>query len=263
MYKESIGETKEKFMREIEEVMERIALDVFNGEKFMETYIHDLEEPRNFFYRSMKGTIPVIPEDIEELVMNEVNRQEAFNSTIMKLAEKINEGKVIPPNQIVAYPYWEHTPSFGCNIRSGSTFLYAYPRLPSSTEHFLTLKQAPVPANVIHVNENYILMLPYGQDLSEDLRNNFSELIGRGKTIQVDEIDDQIRVHEKFFSLVTEERVSKKTLDTILKEYDGLAIQVGNKSNNTAYIHTGLEEGLPKLWRTIYFDWKGNWRRHQ
>ena len=81
--------------------------------------------------------------------------------------------------------------------------------------------------------------------------------------IQVDEFETEMRVHENFFSLITEEKVYQKTLDKILKHYGGLAIQVGHQSNNTAYIHTGLEEDLPRLWRTLYFDWKGNWRRHQ
>ena len=263
MYIESIGETKGKFMSEIEEVMKRIAVDAYKGNTYPETYLKDLKEPRTFFYRSMKGTIPITPEDVEELVIAEVNRQEEFYLAIRKLTDKITQGKILPPDKIVEHPHWDHRPSFGCNIRSGSTVLYTYPRLPASTEQFLTLKQAPVPSNVIHVEEEYILMLPYGQDFNRGLREIFSEFSGDMDKLYEEEIGVELMIHDKFLSLITEEIVYQKSLDKILKDYDGLAVQVGRQSSNTAYIHTGMEENLPRLWRTIYFDWNGNWRRHQ
>jgi hypothetical protein len=263
MYWGSIGETKAKFREEIEKVMERIAIDAYNGETFSDTYILDLEEPRNFFYKSLKGPIPITSTDVRELIMVEVKRQESFYSSIKDLADSLPRAKVLQPNQIVEDPHWEHKPSYGCNIRLGSTVLYAYPRLPSSTEHFLTLNQGPIPANIIHVDEDYILMLPYGQDLSKEIKIAFKELSGNGHTIKVEEFEEEIIVNGKFFYLLTEEKVFQKTLDKILEIYGGLVFQVGRQSNNTSYIHTGLEESLPRLWSTIYFEWKGNWMRHQ
>ena len=261
MYMESIGETKSKFMGEIEEVMKRVALDAYDDETFIENYINDLEESRTFFYRSMKGTIPITPEDVEELLREEVKRQEAFYGSLKELVIRMPDGKILPPNQIVEYPHWEHSPSFGCNISSGSTVLYAYPRLPASTKHFLTLKQGPVSAHVIHVEDEYVLMLPYGQDLSEELRSLFINLSGITGKVNIDGI--KVRIRKNYLSMITEEKVYQKTLDKILKDYGGLAIQVGHQSDNTAYIHTGLGEDLPRLWSIIYFEWRGNWRRHQ
>ena len=40
MYIESIGETKSKFMGEIEEIMKKVALDAYKGETFIENYIN-------------------------------------------------------------------------------------------------------------------------------------------------------------------------------------------------------------------------------
>lgn len=263
MYMGSIGETKEKFMTEIEEVMDRVALDAFNGETFIDTYIQALEEPRNFFYNSMKGSINISQSDVEEMMREEVKRQEAFYRTIKKLADLMPEEKVIQPNETVEHPNWEHPPSLGCNIMSGSTVLYAYPRLPSSTTHYMPLKQGPVSAHVIHVADEYILMLPYGQDLSEEHRRLLTELAGTTGKVNDDRIGDELRIRKNFLSLITEEKVTQNTLDELLKDYGGLAIQVGHHSTSTAYIHTGLEEELPRLWSTIYFEWKGNWMRHQ
>lgn len=262
MFVESIGETKAKFMTEIQEVMNRVAFDAFNGETFIEKYIQGLEEPRNFFFNSMKGSINVSEQDVEELIREEVKRQEKFYRAIRELAEKF-EGNVLPPDQIVEYPHWDHLPSKGCNIRSGTTVFYAYPRLPSSTVHYLELTQGPTPGHVLHVTSEYILMLPYGQDLSEIHRTLLMEIAGTTGKIKDDRVKDELRIRKNFLFLITEEKVYEKTLSELLKEYDGMAIQVGHQSTNIAYIYTGLEEELPRLWNTLYFDWQGNWERHQ
>ena len=262
-FMKSIGETKTKFMAEIQKTMDRVALDAFNGETFIKKYIQGLEEPRNFFFNSMKGSINISQSDVEALLREEVKIQTAFYRAINELVYTLPEGKVLPPDQIVESPHWDHSPSLGCNIRSGETVFYAYPRLPSSTVHYLTLTQGPTSGHVIHVTKEYILMLPYGQGLSETHRTMFMELAGTIGKFNDDLVKDELRIRKQFMSLVTEEKMDQKTLEKLLEKYDGLAIQVGHQSTNIAYIHTGLKEELPRLWNTLYFEWKGNWERHQ
>ena len=69
-------------------------------------------------------------------------------------------------------------------------------------------------------------MLPYGQDLSEELRSLFINLSGTTGKVNIDGIE--VRIRKNYLSMITEEKVYQKTLNKILKEYGGLAIQVGH-----------------------------------
>ena len=263
MYMESLSETRGEFMNKIQGVMDRIAVDTFNSEIKLDSYLQEAEEHVNAFFNSMKGAVNLSPLDAEELVREEVERQKRFYTSINELVRKMPDGRVISPDKIFEYPYWDHAPSRGCNIRSRATTLYAFPRLPASTVHYLTLKQGPIPANIIHVSQDYILMLPYAQDLSEDLRELFIGLVGTVGKVRDERLEDELRVKKNFLSVITEQKVYQHILDELLKDYGAQVIQVGHQSTNVSYIHTGMEEDLPRLWRTIYFDWAENWRRHQ
>ena len=69
-------------------------------------------------------------------------------------------------------------------------------------------------------------------------------------------------VNKGHLTLITEEKVGKKKLDKLVENYGVNAILVGRQSSNTAFLHTGAEKDLPRLWSTIYFDWNEKWSLH-
>ena len=262
MYMESLVDTRIEFENAIQNIIKRIALDTHNSENNIETYIVEAEEPFKEYFNNMKGATNIHMYSVEELLRAEAERQNSFYSSIRSDLSSLN-AETVPPDTIIEYPHWGHMPSPGCNIRIGATVLYAFPRTPASTVHYLTLKQGPIPANLVHVTDDYILMLPFRQDLNKETRTGLIELSGFSGKVNDKRLKDELRIKKGYITLITEEKFEKKTLDELIKEYGVKSVMIGRQSSNTAYIHTGEEDNMPRLWSIIYFNWNENWRRHQ
>jgi hypothetical protein len=90
-----------------------------------------------------------------------------------------------------------------------------------------------------------------------------NELSGLKKKVWGDRLEEGLWVNKGHLTLITEEKICTKKLDKLVEKYGVNAILIGRQSSNTAFLHTGAEKDLPRLWSIIYFEWNEKWSLHQ
>ncbi|TRO55304.1 hypothetical protein E2P71_02905 [Candidatus Bathyarchaeota archaeon] len=255
-------DTRREFEEAIKQTMLKIAVYAFNHAPQPEEYLIELTHAHEKYFNSMKGATNTHLTDVEELINAETRRQEALYERIDALAPHFNSVKPLNPKDIYADPYWSHGPSYGTNVEINGTRFYALPRVPCSTDEYVTLKQAPVPANIILIEHDMILMLPYYENTSEDTNKQLSKLLdASGKFSEVD-IKEPIHLNKNYLWVHSETKLDERRINELMKKYSAEAFMVGYPGRNIAILYTGLEGFIERLWRTIYFDWDEMWKRY-
>ena len=259
---DQVHETTRVFMEAIQQTMQRIAIDTYHGEQQPEKYRETLDQAHEAYFNSMKGATNTHREDVYELIEAETGRQSALYKSIEDLKPYFTSFKPLDPTNLYAYPYWDHGPSHGLNIEINGTRFYAAPRVPCSTNEYITVKQAPVPANIVLINHDMILMLPYREDTTEETRRQLNKLLDASGKIEEEWIEKPIHVAKNYLWVHSETKIDEKIIDNLMGKYGVDAFMVGYPARNLAIIYTGLEESIERLWGTMYFDWEEMWRRY-
>lgn len=259
---EVLIDTRKEFEKSINKTMLQIAVDAYQQNVDKQSYIETLGLAHEKFFNSMKGATNVHMVDVEELVFAEINRQEALHKQIEALEPHFDTVKPLNPSDIYASAYWEHGPSYGLNVEINHTRFYALPRISCSTTEYITVKQAPVPANIIKIDQDMILMLPYREDPSEKTRNQLNKLLTVSGQVNEEGINDPIKVRENYLWVHSEKRLDEQIINSLIEKYKTAAFMVGYPERNLAIIYTGVEESIERLWKTMYFDWGDMWRRY-
>lgn len=262
MNMDGLIDTRKEFEKTIKETMLQIAVDAYNNRIDKQVYTDTLGLAHEKFFRSMKGATNVHMVDVEELIDAEIIRQEALQERIKTLEQYFDTVKSLNPSEIYASAYWDHEPSYGCNVEINRTRFYALPRVPCSTTEYITVKQAPIPANIVLIDQAMILMLPYREDPSEETRKQLNELLTASGQVDEEGIDEPIRIRENYLWVHSEKKLDEKLINSLIGKYKTDAFMVGYPGRNLAIIYTGLEESIESLWKTIYFDWDDMWRRY-
>ena len=258
---EGLGKTTRKFRKTITKTLHQIAIDAYRDTIQSEKYHETLDQAHEAYYRSMKGTTNTHQTDVDELIEAEINRQKSLHEKIRQLEPYFNTVKPLDPTSLVAYPYWDHGPSHGLNVEINKTRFYATPRVPCSTQEYVTLKQAPVPANIVYINEDMILMLPYMEEPSGETRKQLNKHLSSSGQVTEDILDDPIHVKKNFLWANSEKKLSEQDINRLMEKYGADAFMVGYPAKNIALIYTGLEESIERLWKDTYFS-SEIWRRY-
>ena len=259
---DQVIETKKIFRESLQQTMHLIAIDTYKREPQQEKYLETLDQAYEKFYRSMKGATNINIEEVHELIQAESQRQKNLYNNIEKLKPHFENVKILDPTDLYAYSYWDHGLSHGVNIEIDNTKFYVIPRVPCSTIEYATLKQAPVPANIILINKDIILMLPHREDPSEKTQRKLVELTNKSGKISVEEISGTTYIRNNFLWTDSDQKIDVQIVNRILKKYNVDAFMVGYPGKNIAIIYTGLEASIESLWKIMYFDWDNMWRRY-
>ena len=255
-------DTRKEFEKAVKETMYQIAVDAYNNSVDFNKYQETLGTAYERFFNSMKGATNIHESDVDDLLEAEINRQEALYKRIEALKPSFNTVKPLDPSALVADPYWYHGPSHGCNVEINGTRFYAFPRVPCNTDEYITVKQAPVPANIVMIDKMMILMLPYGEDPSEETRKQLNKLLEASGQATEEGFKEPIRFRTNYLWVHSEEKIDEQLINRVMEKYKADAFMVGYPGRNLAIIYTGLEESIERLWRMLYFDWGDMWRRY-
>ncbi len=255
-------ETRREFEAAIKQTMHRIAIDIYNDSQQPDQYMETLDKAYEKYFNSMKGATNNHQDDVHQLIEAETLRQKALYKEIEELTPYFSRVKPLDPTNIYAVPFWDHSPSHGVTVEINNTRFYAAPRVPCSANDYITVKQAPVPANIVLINHDMILMLPYWENTTEETHRQLNQLLNTSSTVTEEEIDAPIHVKKNYLWTHSETKIEQKVIDSLMEKYRADAFMVGYPARNIAIIYTGLEETIERLWRTIYFDWDEMWRRY-
>ena len=258
---EGIRETTQRFREAINQTTHRIAIDTYHKQQKPEQYHETLDQAHEAYYRSMKGTTNTHQTDIDTLIDSEMRRQKKLHERIEELAPYFDSVKPLDPTNITAYPYWDHEPSHGLNIEINQTRFYAAPRVPCNTKDYATLKQAPVPANIVYINKDMILMRPYREDPSEKTRRQLNKLLETSGKVTEETLDAPLHVKKNYLWTNSEKKIDEFEINRLITKYSVDAFVVGYPSSNIAIIYTGQEETMERLWKESYFSVEV-WRRY-
>ncbi|MCJ7731527.1 hypothetical protein MUP51_04355 [Candidatus Bathyarchaeota archaeon] len=254
-------EARREFEEAIKKTMHRIAIDTYMGSSQPEQYRETLSQAFERYFNNMKGATNSSPSDIEELITAEINRQRSLYSSIEALKPHFDSVKPLDPAYIYADPYWSHGPSYGVNVEINGTRFYALPRVPCSTDEYVTVKQAPVPANIVLINHDIILMLPYREDPSDETRLQLNKLLGTSGKVTEEDIHEPIHIQKNYLWVHSDEKIDDHRINQLIEKYGADAFMVGYPARNIAIIYTGTEETMERLWKSTYFD-REIWRRY-
>ena len=258
---EGLRETTRRFRETINKTLHQIAIDAYKDTIQPEKYHETLDLAHEAYYRSMKGTTNTHQTDVDEIIEAEINRQKRLHEKIRQLEPYFDTVKPLDPTGLVAYPNWDHGPSHGLNIEINNTRFYAMPRVPCSTQEYVTLKQSPVPANLVYINEDMILMLPYREDPSDETRKQLNKHLSTSGQVTEGIFDDPIHVRKNFLWANSEKKIDEHDINRLMLKYGVDAFIVGYPGRNIALIYTGLEESIERLWKDTYFS-SEIWRRY-
>jgi len=257
-----VTETRKEFANAIRKLMLRVAFDTYHERVDRPAYTEALGNAHDRFFNTMKGATNIHKVNIQELIDAEISRQQALYTRLNELKPFFDSVNPLDPSGIVAPPYWEHGPSHGCNVEINGARFYAAPRVPCSTNEYITVKQAPVPANIIMIDQNMILMLPYGVAPSEETRQQFNKILDASGKITEERFKEPIHVRKNYLWVHSEEKLDERLIIEIMKKYKADAFMVGYPGKNLAIIYTGLEESIERLWQKLYFDWGDMGKRY-
>ena len=257
-----VTETRKEFEKAIRDLMLRVAVDTYHDKVDRSAYSESLGIAHDRFFNSMKGATNIHKTDVDELIDAEITRQKALYTHVNELKPYFDSVKPLDPSALVAFPYWDHGPSHGCNVEINGARFYAAPRVPCSTNEYITLKQAPVPANIVMIDQDMMLMLPYGVDASEETRQQFTKLLDVSGKITEDRLTEPIHVRKNYLWVHSEEKLDERLIIELMKKYKADAFMVGYPGRNLAIIYTGLEESIGRLWQKFYFDWGDMGKRY-
>ncbi len=241
--------------------MHQIAIDTYHDRIQPEKYHETLDQAHETYYRSMKGTTNTHQTDIDELIDAEINRQKKLHQSIEELKPYYDTVKPLDPAELIVYSYWDHSPSHGFNVEINHTRFYAASRVPCSTKEYATVKQAPIPANIVYINKDMILMLPYYEDPSEHTREQLNKHLGTSGIITEETIDSPIHVKKNYLWTNSDVKIDECEINRLMEKYSVDAFVVGYPGRNIAIIYTGLEESIERLWKESYFSAE-TWRRY-
>jgi hypothetical protein len=258
----AVVETRKEFEAAIKQTMHRIAIDTYNESSQPENYRDTLDQAYEKYFNSMKGATNIHPEDVHRLIEAETRRQKALYKRIEELKPHFNTVKPLDPSHIYAIPFWDHSPSPGVTVEINNTRFYAAPRVPCSAKDYVTVKQAPVPANIVYINHDMILMLPYWENTTEETHRQLNQLLDASGTVTEEEITAPIHVKKNYLWVHSETKIDQRVIENLMTKYGADAFMVGYPARNIAIIYTGLEESIERLWKTVYFDGDEMWKRY-
>ena len=211
------------------------------------------------FFQVSMGAVDFVLGDVEDVVDWARHVMDDFGVALDDFRERFPCSVV---DGLIADSYWDSGLVAGVNLGVGDSVLYAAPLVPMASGCWMALVREPVAASVLAV-DGFVLMLPCGQYLEEKHSDALKQLYPP----QIDlssHFPDAHHAYKRSGHIIidTTQKIETTTLNQIQQKYQVQAILRVNNSEQTAIIHTGTEEQLPKLQNTIYYTWNQNTRNY-
>lgn len=249
-----VQETREEFKK----CLKAVLLDISNRcllkeENIVEKVMEDALNCYNTYFQSMKGQLNLTEEDIREIIIKEEERHRKFYDKLREFSKKFtSEGvrfEILSPGDIYSDPYWDTKLEVGCNIRTDNgAYLSAFPLFPATTFDYMALRQEPVAAHIIYIDEDCMLFINHDQDPGERFGRVCKKLFWNPVDVK-DEIEGAwaATLSNNFLHLDSEREFSDTELEELKNKYDVTAVIKTDFGQFTAYIYTGKERKYPQL----------------
>jgi hypothetical protein len=231
----------------LKEIFLRNAQSILTGE---ETLAHKAELENALrcyddFFESVKGTTNFRREDLERDFWAEIERQKRFYVSLDMLSDKFSKHDIAFDILDAGYYFpetlWDTGLTAGCQIRIDHQILYAYPLVPATTDAYMIPRAAPVAAELIALNEDYMVFLPSEtQKVDEKLLNSARLIFGTSENV-TDQMENVhfARLYNNFLAISIINDVSYAELDNLKEKYNVIAILKGDPHNFKAVIYIG------------------------
>ena len=167
---EYVEAVRSEFKECMKTIFLEIAVRAFNGERnIVESIMGKAIDCWRNYFQSMKGGINLTEKKIKKAIRREEERQKRFYDALIKLAGKFKEKgfqtEILPPDKRYIDSGWDTGLTQECNIRVNDAYLCAFPLVSAVTSDFQSQNPA---ANVIFIDEGYMLLQPHDQTLGDD-----------------------------------------------------------------------------------------------
>ena len=204
------------------------------------------------YFNSMKGATNLSEDDVRLAVASEIERQGGFYKRLRELADKFaSHGvsfEILEPGDIYSDPMWDIGACVGTSVRIASkAYLFAAPTCAAKTYDYMALRQDPVAAQIIYMDENLMLFAQHDQDLSEAFWQAYRQLFDKPHDVKADFPDAWAAVVAGNALLIdAKDALGDAGLERLMAKYGVAGVIMANSSTFTARLYVG-EHQLSKL----------------
>ena len=249
---------KADFRRCMKKVILEISKRVYLGEDCIPEEVNDAAlKCHAEYFKAMKGGINITKEDILCALIDEKTRQKEFYRALRDLSESFQtygiHFEICEQGYFTAETFWDTGLVAGCRVKVGEkAYLYAYPMVPAHTYDFMVPRSGPVAADILCINEAYMVFIQHDEDPGAHFWNVVNKLLGEPENIayRIPNVHSAL-LYKNFLKLTVIEALSQPELEELRVEHGVCAIVYGDPHEFKGVIHTGKEQELPVLVREL------------
>ena len=224
----------------------KIAQDAYKGRSTVSPEL--VQEAVNCFesyFDSMKGATNLSEDDVRFAVENELERQGGFYRRLRKLADNFVSHnvsfEVLPPGDIYSDPMWDMGACVGTSVRiANKAYLYAVPTCAAKTYDYMALRQDPVAAQLIYIDESLMLYAQHDQDLGEPFWHAYRQLFDKPQDVKADFPDVWAAVVAgNALLLDAKDALPDAELERLMAKYGVAGVIMANSSTFAARLYVG------------------------
>ena len=231
----------------------KIAQDAYKGNSEVSQEITS-EAVRCFdnYFNSMKGATNLSADNVKVSVEDDAERQGRFYKRLRELSDKFVSHnvafEVLPPGDIYSDPMWDMGVCVGTSVRiANKAYLYATPTCAARTYDYMALRQDPVAAQLIYLDDCLMLFAKDDQDLGEVFWQAYRKLFDKPKDVKADFPSSWATVVAGNALLIdTKDTLPDDKLQKLMDKYGVAGVIMANSSTFVARLYVG-ERQLSKL----------------
>jgi len=197
------------------------------------------------YFNSMKGATNLSEDDVRAAVVNEMQVQGSFYSRLGEIADEFTSNSVafeiLEPGKVYSDPMWNTGVCAGTSIRiANMAYLYAAPACAAKTYDYMALRQDPVAAQIIYLDDCLILYAQHDQNLGEAFWQTYRNLFDKPKDVKEDFPDVWAAVVAgNTLLLDAEDALPDTELERLMQKYGVAGVIMANSSTFAARLYVG------------------------
>jgi hypothetical protein len=204
------------------------------------------------YFNSMKGATNLSEADVIQSVKGEFERHRRFYGRLIELAGKFTWREIgveiLEPGNIYSDPMWDMGICVGTSIRIDSkAYLYATPICAAKTYDYMALRQDPVAAQIIYMDDSLIFFAQHDQDLGDTFWQAYRELFDAPQDVKADFPNAWAAVVAGNALLIdAKDALGDTELEKLMVSYAVAGVIMANSSTFVASLYVGQRQ-LSKL----------------
>jgi len=248
-----VQECKHELRDAMLQVYLKIAQDAYKGRNAVSQDVaREAVQCFKNYFDSMKGATNLSADDVKLSVEDEAERQGRFHKRLCELSDKFKSNsasfEVLPPGDIYSDPMWDLGVCVGTSVRiANKAYLYAAPTCAARTYDYMALRQDPVAAQLIYLDDCLMLFAKDDQDLGEGFWQAYRKLFDKPKDVKADFPSSWATVIAgNALFIDTKDTFSDDELQELMDKYGVAGVIMANSSTFVARLYVG-EHQLSKL----------------